>query len=79
MGTTTIKIYSETKQQLDNFREYKNESYDEVIKKMVYIIKNVKKQPELSREAVENIEKARQRILSGDFITEAEAKKRLGF
>ena len=79
MGTTTIKIYDETKQQLDLFREYKNESYDEVIKKMVYIVKKVKTQPELSREAVEAIEKARQRIRAGNFVTETEAKKRLGF
>ena len=79
MGITTIKLYDETKDQLDKFREYKNESYDEVIKKMLYIVKKIKTQPKLSKEAVESIEKARQRIKEGNFVTEAEAKKRLGF
>ncbi|MBW2968661.1 hypothetical protein KY314_00910 [Candidatus Woesearchaeota archaeon] len=79
MNTTTIKIYKKTKTQLDRFREYKNESYDELIKKMVYIAKNIKKQPELSKEAIISIEKARKRIKAGNFVTEKEAKKRLGF
>jgi hypothetical protein len=78
MDITSIKIHGDTKMQLDQFREYKNESYDEVIKKVVYIAKNCKAEPRLSRQAVEAIEKARQRIKSGDFMTEAEAKKRLG-
>ena len=79
METTTIKIQEDTKLELDKFREYKNESYDEVIKKMVYIAKNVKEQPKLSKETVIAIEQARERIKAGNFVTEAEARKRLGF
>jgi hypothetical protein len=79
MKTTTIKIQENTKLELDKFREYKNESYDEVIKKMVYIAQNVKDQPKLSREIVIAIERARERIKAGQFLTEFEAKKRLGF
>ncbi|MBS3126202.1 hypothetical protein J4453_02030 [Candidatus Woesearchaeota archaeon] len=79
METTTIKIQEDTKLELDKFREYKNESYDEVIKKMVYIAKNVVEQPKLSKEAVIAIERARERIKAGNFVTEAEARKRLGF
>ena len=78
MDTTTIKIYEDTKEQLDNYREYKNESYDEVIKKILYIVEKVKEEPELSKETIESIEKARERIKKGKFLTEAEAKKRLG-
>lgn len=78
-ATTTIKLYEDTKSQLDQFREYKNESYDEVIKKVVFIAKACKKQPELSKETIEAIEKARERIKKGKFVTEAEARKRLGF
>lgn len=79
METTTIKIQEDTKFELDQFREYKNESYDEVIKKMVYIAKNVKDQPKLSKETVIAIERARERIKAGNFVTESEARKRLGF
>ena len=79
MDATTIKIYEETKQRLDQFREYKNESYDEVIRKMIYIAKKARTEPELSKEAVLAIEDARKRIKSGKFVTEKEARKRLGF
>ena len=78
METTTIKIERSTKVQLDELREYKNESYDEVIKKVLFIVKTSKTEPELSKEAIAAIEKARERIKKGGFLTEAEAKKRLG-
>ena len=79
MDATTIKLHTDTKHELDQLREYKNESYDEVIRKIIYIIKNLKTHPELSKEVISAIEKARKRIRAGNFITEEEAKKRLGF
>ena len=79
METTTIKIHRDTKNQLNLFREYKNESYDEVIKKIIYITNKVKTQPELSKEAIIAIENARERIKAGNFVPEVEARKRLGF
>ncbi len=79
MSATTIKLHQDTKKKLDTFREYKNESYDEVIKKLVYIAKSAKADPELSKDTIIAIEKARQRIKKGNFVTEEEAKKRLGF
>lgn len=78
MEATTIKIHGDTKIELDGFREYKNESYDEVIKKVVFIAKTCKTEPELSKETIKAIEKARERIKNGKFLTEAEARKRLG-
>ena len=65
MDATTIKLHAETKAKLDEFREYKNESYDEVIQKVVFIAKTCKTKPELSKETVEAIEKARERIKKG--------------
>jgi predicted transcriptional regulator len=79
MEATTIKLHMETKHELDQLREYKNESYDEVIQKMIYIIKNLKKNPELSQEAITAIDNARKRIRKRNFVTEEEARKRLGF
>ncbi len=75
---TTIKVHENTKLELDNFREYKNESYDEVIQKVVFIAKTCKTEPQLSKETVESIERARERMKRGKFLTEAEARKRLG-
>lgn len=76
--STTIKIHEETKQEIDLFREYKNESYDDVIKKILYIAKNCKNNQELSLETIEAIEKARERIKKGNYLTEEEARLRLG-
>ncbi|MGM5485368.1 MAG: DUF7557 family protein [Nanobdellota archaeon] len=79
MSPTTIKLHPETKVNLDRFKEYKNESYDEVISKLVYIAKNTNKNPELSKETIRHIEKARERIKNGMYVKEEEARKRLGF
>lgn len=75
---STIKLYKRTKGKLDKYREYKNESYDEVINKLVYIADNCAKDPKLSAETIRAIESARKRIKAGKFISEDEAKKRLG-
>ena len=79
MDTTTIKLYGNTKRQLDKFKEYKNESYDEVINKMIFIANKAKTNPELSKETVIAIDNARKRIKAGNFITEEEERKRIGF
>jgi predicted transcriptional regulator len=78
MDATTIKVHEDTKMGLDQFREYKNESYDEVIKKVMFIAKESKENPEISKETILAIESARKRIQAGNFLTEEEAKKRLG-
>ena len=79
MTATTIKINLDTKHELNQFREYKRETYDELIRKLIYIGKKVKEQPELSKETVIAIENARKRMKAGNYVTEEEAKKRLGF
>ncbi|MDD4353560.1 MAG: hypothetical protein PHN56_03825 [Candidatus Nanoarchaeia archaeon] len=78
MSETTIKLRSETKMELDSFREYMNESYDELLRKIIFVAKNCKKKPELSAKTIEEIEMARKRIKQGSFYTEDEMKKRLG-
>jgi predicted transcriptional regulator len=78
MNATTIKIHKETKAEIDQFREYKNESYDEVLRKIIYIVKSIKKDPNLSKEAIQAIDAARKRMDKGHFYTEEEAKKILG-
>ncbi|MEX2725592.1 MAG: hypothetical protein Q6367_017030 [Candidatus Freyarchaeota archaeon] len=74
---STIRLHRKTKSALDRYREYRNESYDEVVMKLVNIADTCKKEPELSKEAVERIEKARERIRAGNFVSESEARKRL--
>ena len=78
MGATTIRIHDDTKHDLDLLREYRNESYDEVIKKILFVINTYKTEPELSQETIDSIERARERIKKGDFLSEDEVRKRLG-
>ena len=75
---TTIKLQKNTKFGLDNFRQYKNESYDEILRKMLHIIKLCRSQPKLSQKTIVDIDEAREQIKKGEFYTEEEAKKILG-
>lgn len=74
---TTIKLSQATKQRLEQFREYKNESYDELVQKLSFIAEKLPKEPELSAETLEAIRKAKERINKGIYVTEDEAWKRL--
>ncbi|MBR9700755.1 hypothetical protein GOV11_02725 [Candidatus Woesearchaeota archaeon] len=76
--TTTIKLHIATKSALDGYKEAVGESYDEVIKKLIYIAKVARHDPKLSKETVIQIEKARTRLKKGQYLTEAQAKKKLG-
>ena len=75
---TTIRLNNSTKEQLDLFKQYKSESYDELVRKLIYLAKMCEKKPELSQKTILEIKEARKRIKSGDFYTEEEAKKILG-
>ncbi|MCX6742324.1 MAG: hypothetical protein NTX24_04110 [Candidatus Pacearchaeota archaeon] len=75
---TTIKLNPNTKLELDNFRQYKNESYDELVRKLLYLAKTCEKDPKLSQKTIQEIKEARERIKKGEFYTEAESKKILG-
>ena len=75
---TTIRLNQETKSELDKFRQYKNESYGELIRKLLFIAKICEKEPKLSQKTIQEIKEARERIKKGEFYTEEEAKKILG-
>jgi len=75
---TTIRLNQVTKEQLNTFKQYKSESYDELVRKLIHLVRTCEKKPELSQQAVLEIKEARERIKGGDFYTEAEAKKILG-
>ena len=77
-AVTTIKVGLKTKGELDQFRQSKNESYDEVVNKLIYIVKNLDDEPPLSKKTKAEIEVARAEIRAGKFYTEEEMAKRLG-
>lgn len=79
MLITTIKLSSRTKEELNKFKEYRNESYDEVIQKIVYILKKIQKEPKISQKALRQIQESRKRMKEGQYVTLEDARKKLGF
>ena len=75
---TTIRLNQSTKAELDAFKHYKSESYDELVRKLIYLAKMCEKEPKLSQEAILEIKEAREKIKKGEFYTEEEAKKIFG-
>ena len=65
MDVCVVRLHKKTKASLDRYKEYRNESYDEVVAKLVGIVENCKKEPGLSDEAVRRIEEERKRIKDG--------------
>ncbi len=55
---TTIKIYRETKERLDKLKEYARESYEEVLRKMFFIINSLKKDPLQAQKILDKIDSA---------------------
>ncbi|MBX4195962.1 hypothetical protein KW805_00025 [Candidatus Pacearchaeota archaeon] len=43
--TTTIKLNKSTKKRLDSFKEYKRETYEEILDKILYILNVCKMSP----------------------------------
>jgi hypothetical protein len=78
LNVTTIKLGKDTKKMLNFFKEHKSESYDEVVKKLIYIAGTAKENPQLSRKTVKEIEAARQRMKKGEFYTEKQMEELLG-
>jgi predicted transcriptional regulator len=75
---TTIRLNQITKEQLDAFKQYKSESYDELVRKLIYLAKMCEKEPKLSQKTILEIKQARERIKKGEFYTQEEVEKSFG-
>jgi len=62
MAITTIKLEKETKERLEIPREHKRETYDEILKKILWILNLVKFEPEKARAALDKIDEARKKL-----------------
>lgn len=54
---TTIKLYKETKGRLDNLKEYKRETYDEILEKIIDILNMLKVSPMRARAKLISIDR----------------------
>ena len=60
---TTIKLLEETKLRIEKLREYKRESYDDILRKILYILNIVRDEPDKAKRILEKISELRARML----------------
>jgi len=56
---TTIKIHNETKERLDRLRENERESYEEILRKILFILNTSKTNPQKARSLMHKIDRSR--------------------
>ena len=75
---TTIQIQKKTKAELEGLKEYRRETFDELVSKLVKIVKILEKEPELKQEVIEEMNLAEEQLKKGKGISTKELAKRLG-
>jgi DNA-directed RNA polymerase subunit F len=61
---TTLKLLEETKLRLEKLREHKRESYNDILKKMLYVLNVARDDPEKAKRVLEKIDDIRTRMLN---------------
>ena len=64
---TTLKLEKETKERLEKLREHKRETYDDIIRKIMYVLNTVRDEPEKARGILEFIDEKRKRMFETEF------------
>ncbi|MBT7102532.1 hypothetical protein HN935_03415 [archaeon] len=60
---TTIKLLEETKLRIEKLREHKRESYDDILRKILYVLNTARESPEKAKRVLERIANLRQRMI----------------
>lgn len=72
---TTIKLLEETKLRIEKLREHKRESYDDILRKILYVLNVARDEPENARRILEKISDIRQRALEEEEEQKENLKK----
>lgn len=75
MSITTIKLEEETKQRLEKLREFKKESYDEILKKILSVLNIVRVDPERARAILSRVEETKEMIKARELEEKEEKTK----
>jgi len=59
---TTIKLAEETKKRLEKLREHKGESYDDILRKILFVLNTARDDPQKAKGILERIDEIRKRI-----------------
>lgn len=72
---TTIKLLEETKLRIEKLREHKRESYDDILRKILYVLNVARDDPDKAKKVLERISDLRQRMLDEKKQQEESLKK----
>jgi hypothetical protein len=64
---TTLKLEKETKDRLEKLREHKRETYDDIIRKIMYVLNTVRDEPSKAKAILEFIDEKRKRMFETEF------------
>jgi len=72
---TTIKLLEETKMRLEKLREHKRESYDDLLRKILYVLNVVREDPDKAKKILEKISELRKRMIAEELEQKKEQEK----
>lgn len=72
---TTLKLEKETKERLEKLREHKRETYDDIIRKIMYVLNTVRDEPVKAKAVLEFIDEKRKRMFETEFKREEHSKE----
>ena len=72
---TTIKLLEETKNRIEKLREHKRESYDDILKKILYVLNAAREDPEKAKKILERIDLLRIRMFEEEKEQKEDLKK----
>ena len=72
---TTINLLEETKLRIEKLREQKGESYDDILRKILYILNAARESPDKARRILEKISDLRARMLEEERQQKEDLKK----
>jgi hypothetical protein len=75
---TTIKLLEETKLRIEKLREHKRESYDDILRKILYVLNTARESPEKAKRVLERVEDLRARMIMEEEEREADLEKEKG-
>jgi len=72
---TTIKLLEETKFRVEKLREHKRESYDDILRKILYVLNAARDDPEKAKKILEKISTLRKRMIEEEKQQKEDLKK----
>ncbi len=72
---TTVKLTEETKNRLEKLKEHKKESFDDILKKILYVLNTVREEPEKAKKILEKIGEVRSRMIQEEMKQKEDLKR----